>query len=157
MFLTVNHICSNNLPLWQSMTKPQQKNEYMREVINHSTHIHLLNTIKSIPTQTLEKICKKRVHGKKNFKSLYFLNTLNKTHHSILMWNRNKRLYIINKKHVHKEKKESTHVEISERTVITTLSYIYIYIYIYNIISTRFAITKWSSDDRNKGRQDALT
>ena len=34
----------------------------MREVINHSTHSHLLNTIKSILTQTLEKLCKKRVH-----------------------------------------------------------------------------------------------
>jgi len=43
------HICPNNLPLWQSMIKPQQKNEYMREVINHSTHAHLLNTIKSNP------------------------------------------------------------------------------------------------------------
>ena len=37
---------------------------FMREVINHSTHIHLLNTIKSILTQTLEKLCKKRVYGK---------------------------------------------------------------------------------------------
>ena len=35
----------------------------MREVINHLTHIHLLNTIKSILTQTLEKLCKKRVYG----------------------------------------------------------------------------------------------
>ena len=52
---------SNNLPLWQSVTKPQQANEYIREVINHSTHIHLLNTIKSILTQTLEKLCKKKV------------------------------------------------------------------------------------------------
>ena len=58
------YICSNNLPLWQSMTKPQQKNEHMREVINHLTHTHLLNTIKSILTQTLEKLCKKRVYGK---------------------------------------------------------------------------------------------
>ena len=61
----MNHICPNNLPLWQSVTKPQQTNEHMREVINHSTHTHLLNTIKSILTQTLEKLCKKRVHGKK--------------------------------------------------------------------------------------------
>ena len=45
------------------MTKPQQTNEHMREVINHSTHIQLLNTIKSILTQTLEKLCK-RVYGK---------------------------------------------------------------------------------------------
>ena len=64
MFLTSNHICPNNLPIWQSMTKPQQTNKYMREVINHSTHIHLLNTIKFILTQTLEKLCKKRVYGK---------------------------------------------------------------------------------------------
>ena len=66
MFLTSNHIGPNNLSLWQSVTKPQQTNEHMREVINHSTHIHLLNTIKSILTQTLEKLCKKRVYGKKN-------------------------------------------------------------------------------------------
>ena len=53
----------NNLPIWQSVTKPHQTNEHMREVINHSTNTHLLNTIKSILTQTLEKLCKKRVYG----------------------------------------------------------------------------------------------
>ena len=62
--LHVNHICPNNLPLWQSMRKPQQTNEHMKEVINYSTNTHLLNTIKSILTQTLEKLCKKRVYGK---------------------------------------------------------------------------------------------
>ena len=60
----VKHICPNNLPLWQSVTKPQQTNEHMREVINHLTHIHSLNIIKSILTQTLEKLCKKRVYDK---------------------------------------------------------------------------------------------
>ena len=60
----MKHICPNNLSLWQSVTKPQQTNEHMREVINHLIHIHLLNTIKSILTQTLEKLCKKRVYGK---------------------------------------------------------------------------------------------
>ena len=50
MFLTLNHICPNNLRHWQNLTKPQQINENMREVINYSTHIHLLNTIKSILT-----------------------------------------------------------------------------------------------------------
>ena len=54
MFLTLNHICPNNIPLWQSLTKPQQTNEHKGEVINHSTHIHLLNIIKSILTQTHE-------------------------------------------------------------------------------------------------------
>ena len=66
------HIYPNNLPLGQPVTKPQQTNEHMREVINHSTHTHLLNTIKSVLTQTLEKLCKKRVHGKKDFNNLYF-------------------------------------------------------------------------------------
>ena len=64
MFLTLNHICPNNFPFWQSVTKPQQTNEHIREVINHSTHIHLLKTLKFILTQTLEKLCKKRVYGK---------------------------------------------------------------------------------------------
>ena len=65
MFLTLNHICPNNLPFWQFMTKPQQTNEHIREIIYHLTHIHLLNTIKSIISQTLEKLCKKRVYCKK--------------------------------------------------------------------------------------------
>ena len=60
----MNHIYPNNLPFWQSVIKPQQTNEHMRKVINYSTHIHLLNTIKSIITQTLEKLCKKRVYSK---------------------------------------------------------------------------------------------
>ena len=87
----------------------------MREVINHSTHTHLLNTIKSILTQTFEKLCKKRV-----FDNLYFWNTLNKTHQGIFVWNKNNRLHTINKKHVYKERKETTHGDIGERTVITT-------------------------------------
>ena len=70
--LNMIYICPNNLPLWQSVIKPQQTNEHIREVINHSTHTHLLNIIKSILTQSLEKLCKKRVHGKKDFDNLYF-------------------------------------------------------------------------------------
>ena len=68
----MKHICPDNLPLWQSVTKPQLTNEQIREVINHSTHIHLLNTIKSILTQTLEKLCKKRVYGKKTLTTCIF-------------------------------------------------------------------------------------
>ena len=62
--LNMRNTCPNNLPLCQSVTKPQLTNEHMREVINHLTHIHLLNTIKSILTQTLENFCKKRVYDK---------------------------------------------------------------------------------------------
>ena len=49
--------------------------EHMREVINHSTYIHLLNIIKSILTQTLEKLCKKRVYGMKTLPT-YISKTL---------------------------------------------------------------------------------
>ena len=116
--LNMIHICPNNLPLWQSVTKPEQTNEYMKEVINHLTHTHLLNTIKSILTQTLEKLCKKRVHGMEDFDNLYFWSTLNKTHHGILVWNKNKRLHTINKKHVHKKRKKTTHEAIGERMIL---------------------------------------
>ena len=75
MFLTLNHICPNNLPIWQSVTKPQQTNEHMREVINHSIHTHLLNIIKSTLTQILEKLCKKGVRGKKTW-TTYISKTL---------------------------------------------------------------------------------
>ena len=75
MFLILNYICPNNLPLWQYGTKPQQTNEHVKEVINYSTHTHLLNTIKSILTQTLEKLCKKRVYGK-NTLTTYIFETL---------------------------------------------------------------------------------
>ena len=65
-------ICPKNLPLWQSVTKPQQTNDYTREVINHLTHIHLLNTIKSNPNTNSWKILQEGSHGKKDFEILYF-------------------------------------------------------------------------------------
>ena len=71
MFLTLNHIYPNNLPLWQSVTKSQQTNEHMREVINHSTHTHLLNTIKSILTQTLKTLLEVSL-WQEDFDNLYF-------------------------------------------------------------------------------------
>ena len=72
MFLSLNRICPNNLPLWQSMKKPQQINEHMREVINYSTHTHLLNTIKSILTQTLKKTLQEESLWQVDFNNLYF-------------------------------------------------------------------------------------
>ena len=68
----MNHICPDNLPLSQSVTKPQQTNKHMREVINHSTHTHLLNTIKSILTQTLEKTLQEESLWQVDFDNLYF-------------------------------------------------------------------------------------
>ena len=52
--------------------KTTQTNEHMREVINHSTHTHLSNIIKSILTQTPEKLRTKRFHGIEDFDNLCF-------------------------------------------------------------------------------------
>ena len=57
-----------------------------------------------------------------DFDNLYFWNTLNKTHQGILVWNRNKILHII-KKHVYKERIETTYVEVGEEDIY----HIYIY------------------------------
>ena len=72
---------------------------------------------------------------------MYFWNTLNKTHQGILVWNRNIRMHIRYKKHMHKERRETTRVKMGERIVITTSN-------VYISISTRFAITTWSQDLR---------
>ena len=50
--------------------------------------------------------------------NLYFWDTLNKTHQGILVWIRNNRLHTLNKKHVYKDRKETTHGKIGERTYI---------------------------------------
>ena len=52
-----------------------------------------------------------------DFDNLYFWNILNKTHQGIFVWNRNNRLHTSNKKHVNKERKETTHVRIGERNI----------------------------------------
>ena len=52
-----------------------------------------------------------------DFDNLYFWNTLNKTHQCIFVWNRNYRLHISNKKHVYKERKETTHVRVGKRNI----------------------------------------
>ena len=72
---------------------------------------------KIYPKQTLEKLCKKRVHGKEDLDNLYFWNTLNKTHQGILVWDRNNRLHTIYKKHVYKDRKKRTHVRVGEKNI----------------------------------------
>ena len=89
----------------------------MREVINHLTHTHLLNTIKSILTQTLKKTLQEESLWQVDFDNLYFWNILNKTYQGIFMWNRDNRLHTSNKKHVHKERKETTHVRVGEKDI----------------------------------------
>ena len=48
---------------------------------------------------------------------LVFLNTLNKTHQGIFVWNKNNRLHTRYKKHVYKDKKETTHVKLGEEDI----------------------------------------
>ena len=71
-----------------------------------------------------------------DFDSLYFLNTLNKTHQGISVRNRKNRLHTNNKKHVYKERKETIHERVGERKT---------YINIKKEISTMY-IYKWSQD-----------
>ena len=46
-----------------------------------------------------------------------FLKYFKQNSSSIFMWNRNNRLHISNKKHVHKERKETTHIRVGERNI----------------------------------------
>ena len=64
------------------------------------------NSWKTLKEENLQQV---------DFDNLYFWNTLNKTHQGIFMWNRNNRLHTINKKHVYKGRKETTHERISEK------------------------------------------
>ena len=50
-----------------------------------------------------------------DFDKLYFWNTLNKTHQDIFVWNRIIDCIQINKKHMYKERKETTHERVGER------------------------------------------
>ena len=72
-----------------------------------------------------------------NFDNLYFWNTLNKTHQWIFVWNRNNRWHINNKKHVYKERKETTHERVDERKTYINI--------IKETISTMY-VYKWSQD-----------
>ena len=67
------------------------------------------------------KVLQKESLWQVDFDSLYFRSTLNKTHQGIFVWNRNNRLHTNNKKHVYKERKETTHERVSERKTSTTI------------------------------------
>ena len=109
----------------------------MREIINHLTHIHLLNTIKSILTQTLEKLCKKRVYGKWTLTTCISETLEIKLIKASLCETEIIDCIQINKKHVYKERKETIHERVGERkTYINN---------IYEKISTMY-VYKWSQD-----------
>ena len=98
---------------------------------------------KIYPNTNSWKTLKEESLWQEDFDNLYFWNTLNKIHQGILVWNRNKILHTRYKKLLYKDSKETTHIKIGERTVITTSN-----VYIYISSSIRFAITTWSQDLR---------
>ena len=106
----------NNLPFWQSMTKPQQTNEHIWEVIKSLNSYSLVKYNKIYPNTNSWKTLQEESLWQVDFDNLYFWNTLNKAHQGILVWNRNIRLHTL-KKHVYKEKKETTNVRIGERNI----------------------------------------
>ena len=65
MSLTISSLAIRN--------KTTTKKLIMREVLNYLTHNHLLYyKINLSPLETLEKLCKKRVHGMIKFHNLSF-------------------------------------------------------------------------------------
>ena len=89
----------------------------------------LVEYSKIYPNTNSWKILQEESLWQVDFDNLYFWNTLNKTHQDIFLWNRNNRLHTRNKKHVYKERKETTHVRVGERSIhqhIKKISIIYV-------------------------------
>ena len=74
-------------------------------LVKYNKIYHNTNSWKTLQEESLWQV---------DFDNLYFWNTLNKTHQGILAWNRNIRLHTLYKKHVYKERKETTHEKIGE-------------------------------------------
>ena len=100
--------------LWQNHSK-QIRYERSHKSLNSYS---LVEYNKIYPNTNSWKTLQEESLWQEDFNNLYFWNTLNKIHQGILMWNRNNRLHTLNKKHVYKERKETTHREIGERTYI---------------------------------------
>ena len=113
----MNHICPNNLPplaihdktttnKWIYWRSHKLLNSY--SLVEYNKIYPNTNSWKTLPEESLYQV---------DFDNLYFWNTLNKTHKGIFVWNRNNRLHTSNKKHMHKERKETTPVRVDERNI----------------------------------------
>ena len=76
----------------------QNHNKQMNILVEYNKIYPNTNSWKTLQEESLWQV---------HFDNLYFWNTLNKTHHGILVWNRNNRLHTLNKKHVYKERKRN--------------------------------------------------
>ena len=91
---------------WQNHNK-QMRYERSYKTLNSYS---LVEYNKIYPNTNSWKTLQEESLWQVDFDNLYLWNTLNKTHQGIFVWNRNNRLHTSNKKHVHKERKETTHV-----------------------------------------------
>ena len=116
----------------------QNNNKQMRYERSHKSlnSYSLVEYNKIYPNTNSWKALQEESLWQVDFDNLYFWNTLNKTHQGIFVWNRNNRLHTNNKKHVYKEKKETTYERVGERKT---------YINIKKEISTMY-VYKWSQD-----------
>ena len=97
----------NHNKQWTYERSHKSLNSY--SLVEYNKIYHNTNSWKTLQEESLWQV---------NFDNLYFWNTLNKIHQGILVWNKNKRLHTRYKKHVYKERKETTYGEIGERTYI---------------------------------------
>ena len=90
----------------------QNHNKQVRYERSHKTFnsYSLVEYNKIFPNTNSWKTLQEESLWQVDFDNLYFWNTLNKTHQGIFVWNRNNKFHTRNKKHVHKERKETTHV-----------------------------------------------
>ena len=97
----------------------QNHNKQIRYERSHKTlnSYSLVEYNKIYPNKNSSKILQEKSLWQVDFENLYFWNTLNKTHQGIFVWNGNIRLHTCNMKHVHKERKEITHVRVGERNI----------------------------------------
>ena len=91
--------------LWQNQNKQMRyershKSLNLYSLVEYNKIYPNTNSWKTLQEESLRQV---------DFDNLYFWNTLNKTHQGIFVWNRNNRLHTNNKKHVYKERKETTH------------------------------------------------
>ena len=93
-------------------------NKWTYERSNKSLNLYSLVEYNKIYLNTnSRKLLQEESLWQVDFDNLYFWNTLNKTHQGIFVWNTNNRLHTNNKKHVHKKRKETTHVKVGERYI----------------------------------------
>ena len=99
--------------LWQNHNK-QMRYERSHKSLNSYS---LVEYNKIYPNTNYWKTLQEESLWQVDFENLYFWNTLKKTHQCIFVWNINNKLHTSNKNHMHKERKEATHVRVGERNI----------------------------------------